>query len=196
MLAAGAGSLAELEAAIKAFEGCPLRVTATNTVFADGNPNGAVMVIGEAPGSEEDRQGLPFVGPAGQLLDRMLAAIGLSRAEDAYITNILPWRPPGNRTPNPGEIAMCLPFMERHIALVQPKLIVLAGGTAAKALLGTAQGIMRLRGQWREVSVPGWPAPIPAMPVFHPAFLLRQPAHKRAAWKDLLAVRKRLADMR
>lgn len=195
-LAAAARDLVDLEAAVKAFDGCPLKRTATNTVFADGNPNAGIMVIGEAPGSEEDRQGLPFVGPAGQLLDRMLAAIDLDRAQDTYITNILPWRPPGNRTPNPGEIAMCLPFMERHIALVQPQLILLSGGTAAKAMLGSTDGIMRLRGRWRDVSVAGLSASIPAMPLFHPAFLLRTPGHKRTVWKDLLAVRRRFADMR
>ena len=189
-----AATLAELEAAIRAFGGCPLKVTATNTVFADGNADAAVMVIGEAPGAEEDRQGKPFVGPAGRMLDRMLAAIGLDRADSAYITNILPWRPPGNRSPTESEIAICRPFIDRHIALKRPRLIILAGGVSAKALLGTKDGIMRLRGAWREIAVPGLGAPVPAMATFHPAYLLRQPAAKREAWRDLLQVMKRLAE--
>ena len=191
-IAAAARTLAELETALQAFDGCPLKVTATHTVFCDGNPAAEVMVIGEAPGSEEDRQGKPFVGPAGQLLDRMLGAIGLSRADGVYITNILPWRPPGNRQPNHAEIAVCLPFIERHIALKAPTLLILAGGTSAKTLLGTTDGIMRLRGRWVDYAAPGLPAPVPAMPIYHPAFLLRQPAMKRDAWRDLLQIKKRL----
>ncbi|MCA8933739.1 MAG: uracil-DNA glycosylase [Rhodospirillaceae bacterium] len=194
-IAAEATTLAELDAAIRAFDGCPLKLTATNTVFADGHPDAPVMVIGEAPGGEEDRQGKPFVGPAGQLLDRMLASIGLSRAGSAYITNILNWRPPGNRQPNAGEIATCLPFIERHIALKRPAVVILAGGTSAKALLNTTDGIMRLRGRWRELEVVGLAEPVPAMALFHPAYLLRQPAAKREAWRDLLAVHKRLAQL-
>jgi DNA polymerase len=191
-IAARCRTLAELEAALQAFEDCPLKVTATHTVFCDGNPEAEVMLVGEAPGSEEDRQGKPFVGPAGQLLDRMLGAIGLSRAESVYIANILPWRPPGNRQPNHAEIAVCLPFIERHIALKAPKLLIMAGGTSAKALIGTTEGIMRLRGRWVDYSLPDLPAPVPAMPIFHPAFLLRQPAMKRDAWRDLVQIRKRL----
>jgi DNA polymerase len=191
-IANAATTLAELEAALRAFDGCPLKVTATSTVFCDGNADAEVMLVGEAPGSEEDRQGKPFVGPAGQLLDLMLAAIGLDRAESVYITNILPWRPPGNRKPNHAEIAVCLPFIERHIVLKSPKLLIMAGGTSASALLGTTDGIMRLRGKWVDYSTPGLPAPIPAMPMLHPSFLLRQPAMKREAWRDLLQIRKRL----
>ncbi|MCB9958759.1 MAG: uracil-DNA glycosylase [Rhodospirillaceae bacterium] len=194
-IAAAAATLADLEAAIRAFDGCPLKLTATTTVFADGHPDAPVMVIGEAPGGEEDRQGKPFVGPAGQLLDRMLAAIGLDRAHSAYITNILNWRPPGNRQPNAGEIATCLPFIERHIALKRPAVVILAGGTSAKALLNTSDGIMRLRGRWRELDVLGLAEPVPAMALFHPAYLLRQPAAKHEAWRDLLAVHKRLSQL-
>ena len=191
-VAASAQTLAELEAAVRGFDGCPLKVTATHTVFCDGHADAEVMVVGEAPGSEEDRQGKPFVGPAGQLLDKMLAAIGLSRADSVYIANVLPWRPPGNRQPNHSEVAVCLPFIERHIALKAPKLLILAGGTSAKTLLGTADGIMRLRGRWVDYAAPGLPAPVPAMPIYHPAFLLRQPAMKRDAWRDLLQIKKRL----
>jgi DNA polymerase len=149
------------------------------------------MFVGEAPGAEEDLRGLPFVGKAGQLLDRMLAAIGLDR-RSAYITNIVFWRPPGNRQPTPQEIALCLPFVERHIELVAPEILVLLGGTAAKALLARNDGIMRLRGRWFEYATPGLARPVPAIPTFHPAFLLRSPGQKRAAWLDLLEIRDRL----
>ena len=195
-MAAAATTLAELEAAVRGFDGCPLKMTASTTVFADGDPAADVMVIGEAPGAEEDRRGKPFVGPAGQLLDRMLAAIGLDRTDSAYITNVLPWRPPGNRQPNTGELNTCLPFCERHIALKAPRLIILAGGTSAKALLRTTDGIMRLRGRWRALEVPGLPATVPTMAVFHPAFLLRQPASKREAWRDLVQIKKRLRELK
>ena len=195
-IAAAATTLAELEAAVRGFDGCPLKMTASTTVFADGNPAADVMVIGEAPGAEEDRRGKPFVGPAGQLLDRMLAAIGLDRTESAYITNVLPWRPPGNRQPNTTELNTCLPFCERHIALKAPRVVILAGGTSAKALLRTTDGIMRLRGRWRALEVPGLPAAVPTMAIFHPAFLLRQPASKREAWRDLVQIRKRLRELR
>ncbi|MGP1396358.1 MAG: uracil-DNA glycosylase [Inquilinaceae bacterium] len=190
-LAEAARTLADLENALRAFEGCALKTTATNLVFCDGNPDAEIMVVGEAPGAEEDRQGLPFVGASGQLLDRMLAAIGLDRTS-VYITNILPWRPPGNRQPNSAEIAVCLPFIERHIALKAPRILVLAGGTAAKAMLGTSEGITRLRGRWFDHAVPGLPAPVPTLPIYHPAYLLRQPAQKRDAWRDLVQIRKRL----
>lgn len=190
-LAATATTLSELETALRLFEGCALKRTATNLVFADGNPEAAVMVLGEAPGEEEDRQGRPFVGRAGQLLDRMLAAIGLDRST-VYISNIVTWRPPGNRKPNSGEIAVCLPFAERHIALKAPRILVLAGATAAQAILGTTEGITRLRGRWFEHSVPDLAAPIPSVCMLHPAYLLRAPAAKRDAWRDLLALRERL----
>lgn len=190
-LAEGAHTLAELEAAIRAFEGCLLRRTATNTVFADGNPAAALMIVGEAPGADEDRIGRPFVGRAGQLLDRMLAAIGIDRGS-AYITNVLFWRPPGNRKPTPDEIAACLPFLWRHIALVHPKVVVMAGGTSASALLGRSDGITRLRGRWFDLPVPGLAAPVAALATYHPSFLLRAPARKGEAWVDLLSLQARL----
>ena len=192
--AAGAQSLDELRAAFAEFDGCALKQTAMNFVFGDGNPDGPLMFIGEAPGAEEDRQGLPFVGPAGRLLDKMLTAIGLTR-DDAYITNVLPWRPPGNRQPTDSEIAACLPFMERHIALVDPRVLILVGGTAAKTMLGAKEGIMRLRGRWFNYEVPGAGRTIPARAIFHPAYLLRTPAQKRLAWQDLIAIKHRLADL-
>ena len=189
--AAGAGTLDALRAALAGFDGCALKQTATNLVFGDGNPRSGVMLIGEAPGADEDRQGLPFVGVSGQLLDRMLAAIGRDRTS-AYIANILPWRPPGNRQPTPGEIALCLPFIQRHIELVDPRLIVLVGGTAAKTLLGRAEGIMKLRGRWFDYQSAGLARPIPALATFHPAYLLRAPAQKREAWRDFLTLKKKI----
>ena len=190
-LAAGADSVAALAALIAGFDGCSLKRTATNTVFADGNPAAPIMIIGEGPGADEDRIGRPFVGRAGQLLDRMLAAIGLDR-QGVHITNVVYWRPPGNRTPTTAEIAACLPFVLRHIALVRPKLLVLAGGTAASALLPGGQGITRLRGRWFDLEVPDLADPVPTLPMFHPSFLLRTPERKREAWRDLLALRARL----
>lgn len=183
-------SLAELAEAQAAFEHCEIRKGARNFVFSDGNPAARVMVIGEAPGRDEDIEGRPFVGRAGQLLDRMFAAIGLARGGDdprksLYITNVLPWRPPGNRTPEPAEIAMMLPFLERHVALAEPEVIVLMGNTPCSAALGRA-GILKLRGQW--VSAFGRPA----LPMTHPAYLLRNPAAKREAWADLLELQARL----
>ncbi|HJN60769.1 MAG TPA: uracil-DNA glycosylase [Alphaproteobacteria bacterium] len=192
-IAAGCANLAELRGAIAAFDGCALKRTATNTVIGDGNEAAALMVIGEAPGAEEDRRGLPFVGPAGQLLDRMLAAIGLDRS-GVYISNILPWRPPGNRSPTSEEIALCQPFVERQIVLVQPRVLILVGVISAKALLGKREGITRLRGTWREFTPPGTEQPIATMATFHPAYLLRQPSAKREVWRDLLAVQKKLGE--
>jgi uracil-DNA glycosylase family 4 len=191
-LAATAGTLAELRAAIAGFEGCALRDTATTLVFSDGNPEARIMLVGEAPGADEDRAGLPFVGASGQLLDRMLGSIGLDRSQ-VLITNILPWRPPGNRTPTETEIATCLPFVMRHIALVAPEILVLLGATAVRALTGQTQGIRRVRGRWQALSVPGLDAPVPCLPTYHPAYLLRSPLAKREAWADLLALRERLA---
>jgi len=182
-------TLDELRQALAAFEGCALRDTATNLVFADGNPAADLMLVGEGPGAEEDRQGLPFVGPSGKLLDRMLAAIGRDRTS-AYITNIVPWRPPGNRNPSADETTACLPFTSRHIALVKPKVLVLLGTTAAATLLGSTQGITRLRGRWHTHTADG--AVIDVMPTFHPAYLLRQPAQKQQAWQDFLAIKLRL----
>ncbi|CAN0449266.1 unnamed protein product [Discosporangium mesarthrocarpum] len=189
-VAAGCATLDELRAAFEAFDGCPLKETAMSFVFADGNPDARLMFIGEAPGGEEDRQGLPFVGPAGRLLDKMLAAIQLDRTQ-AYITNILPWRPPGNRNPTDAEIAACLPFLERHIALAKPEVLLFVGGTAAKTLLRRTEGIMRLRGKWMSYE-PATGDPVTARALLHPAYLLRQPAQKRETWNDLLEVKARL----
>jgi DNA polymerase len=193
-LAAEAETVEALAALIAGFDGCALKRTATNTVFADGNPAAPVMIIGEGPGADEDRIGRPFVGRAGQLLDRMLAAIGLDRSS-VVITNVVYWRPPGNRTPTAAEIACCLPFVLRHIALVQPKLLVLCGGTAASALLPQGQGITRLRGRWFDLAIPGLDQPVPTLPMFHPSFLLRTPERKREAWRDLLSLRARLDEV-
>jgi len=191
-LVAAASTLAELEQALRRFEGCSLKQTAMNLVFADGNPRARLMLVGEAPGEDEDRQGKPFVGASGQLLDRMLAAIGLDRS-GVYISNILPWRPPGNRSPTPAEIALCLPFIERHVALVAPQALVLLGGTAAKSLLNRTEGITKLRGRWFDFSPPGHGRAIPVMATYHPAYLLRSPIHKREAWRDLLEIKGRLS---
>jgi DNA polymerase len=193
-LAAAAASLPELEAAVRAFEGCALKRSATNTVFAEGVPTAEIMVIGEAPGADEDRLGKPFVGRSGQLLDRMLAAIGFSRRENAYITNVLFWRPPGNRKPTNDEIAACLPFVWRHIALLRPKLVLMCGGTATSALLARADGIMRLRGRWFDLEVEGLGNKVPSLATYHPSFLLRAPARKGEAWRDLLALQTKLKD--
>ena len=187
---AGAADLAALEAALGAFAHCELKKGARHTVFADGNPQARVMIIGEAPGREEDRAGLPFVGRAGQLLDRMFVAIGMARdapdpARALYITNILPWRPPQNRKPERAEIAMLMPFMERHVALAAPDIIVLMGNTPCAGILGR-EGITRLRGQWMRA------LERPVLPMFHPAYLLRNPAAKREAWADLLALQDQL----
>src|SRR5215204_1315145 len=191
LLAAGAESVEALAALVAGFDGCPLKRTATNTVFIDGNPAAPVMIVGEAPGADEDRIGRPFVGRAGQLLDRMLAAIGLDRT-GVQITNVIYWRPPGNRKPTAAETAACLPFVLRHIALARPLVLVLAGGTAATTLLPVSDGITRLRGRWFELAVPGLDTPVPTLPMFHPAFLLRTPERKREAWRDLLALKARL----
>ncbi|HTT81332.1 MAG TPA: uracil-DNA glycosylase [Stellaceae bacterium] len=192
LLAAGAATIEGLGEIVAAFDLCPLKRTATTTVFLDGNPAAPVLIVGEAPGAEEDRQGKPFVGRAGQLLDRMLAAIGLDRTM-VQITNVIYWRPPGNRKPTSAEIAACLPFVLRHIALARPRVLVLAGGTAASALLPVSEGITRLRGRWFALAVPGLDQPVPTLPMFHPAFLLRTPERKREAWRDLLALKARLA---
>lgn len=189
-LAAAAESLEALRKAMDGFTGCNLRRTAKQLVFADGNPQAGIMLIGEAPGRDEDLQGLPFVGRSGQLLDRMLAAIGLTR-DDVYISNVIPWRPPGNRTPTPAETLICRPFIERHIALADPRIVVLLGGAAAKALLDTQDGILKTRGRWIEAELGGKTRPVLA--TLHPAYLLRQPAQKRLAWQDLLMLKARLS---
>jgi uracil-DNA glycosylase family 4 len=190
-LAAVAETIEALAALVADFDDCPLKRTATKTVFIDGNPAAPLLFIGEAPGADEDRIGRPFVGRAGQLLDRMLAAIGLDR-EMVQITNVIYWRPPGNRKPTTAEIAACLPFVLRHIALAAPRVVVLCGGTAASALLPVSDGITRLRGRWFDLAVPGLATPVPTLPMFHPAFLLRAPERKREAWRDLLALKARL----
>ncbi len=182
-----AQSLEALRAAMGAFEHCELKKGARNLVFSDGVPGAPVMIIGEAPGRDEDREGRPFVGRAGQLLDRMLAAIGLSRAENVYITNVLPWRPPQNRDPRPDEIAMLKPFLDRHVALAGPKVIVLMGNISCQAVLGK-RGITRLRGHWDQA------LDTPILPMFHPAYLLRQPSAKRQAWADLLELQAKLRE--
>ena len=189
-----AQTLDELREQLETFEGCALRATAMNLVFADGNPASPIMFIGEAPGEEEDRQGKPLVGAGGKMFDQMLAAIGIARP-DIYISNILFWRPPGNRTPTEAEIAACLPFVERHIALVKPKLIVLLGGVAAKTLLRSKDGITRLRGRWMDYTPPqgsGLEASIPCLPIYHPSYLLRQSSAKRQAWNDILTLTKHI----
>lgn len=191
-LADGAADLEALHDAMAGFEGCNLKLTAKNTVFADGNPKASIMAVGEAPGRDEDMQGLPFVGRSGQLLDRMLAAIGLDR-EAVYISNVIAWRPPGNRTPTPQETEICRPFIERHIELVAPKILLPVGGSAAKTLLKTSDGIMRLRGKWQRYKQ--GEIEIDALPMLHPAYLLRQPGHKRLAWQDLLKLKKRMVEL-
>ncbi len=193
-LAAACATLEALRAAMDSFTGCALRDTATRLVFADGPDDARIMFIGEAPGAEEDRIGRPFVGAAGQLLDKMLASIGLDR-ETVRIVNVVPWRPPGNRAPTETEIALCLPFLHRHIALLKPSCAVLLGGVPAKALLPSPlgqSGITRLRGHWRQLQVPGADLPVACLPTYHPAYLLRTPGAKKAAWHDLLSLRQRL----
>ena len=188
--AAAAQGLDGLRAALGAFDHCTLKRGARNLVFSDGQAGAPVMIVGEAPGRDEDREGRPFVGRAGQLLDRMLAAIDMGRdhaTHPVYITNVLPWRPPQNRDPNPDEIAMMRPFVERHIALAAPKVLVVMGNISAHALLGK-KGITRLRGQWTEA------VGLPVLPMFHPAYLLRNPAAKREAWADLLSLKAHLRD--
>jgi DNA polymerase len=177
-----AQNLEDLRMMAKEFDGCDLKKTASNLVFADGNAEAEVMLIGEAPGADEDRQGKPFVGASGQLLDKMLASIRLDR-KSVYISNIIPWRPPGNRTPTTEEVAMFLPMIKRHIELIDPKIIVTLGGSSTKALLGTTDGILKLRGQWRDYEFCG--KIIAMMAMLHPAYLLRTPAQKSLAWKDL-----------
>jgi len=190
-LASGAQDLEALAAAISEFDGCILkRLGARQSVFARGRPDAPVMVIGEGPGGEEDKQGEPFVGRAGQLLDKMLSAAGL--ADQVFITNTVFWRPPDNRTPTAAEQAVCAPFVERAIALVRPRLLLLAGGAAAKGMLKRTEGILSLRGQWFDWSSADGAITLPAMPTLHPAFLLRQPLGKRKAWQDLMTLALRL----
>ena len=190
-LAAAAETVDALREAVNRFDGCSLKATATNTVFADGNPEAPLMLIGEAPGADEDRIGRPFVGASGQLLDRMLATIGIDRSS-AYISNVLFWRPPGNRKPTDTEVALCRPFVERHIALVRPRFLILVGATANTALVGGSEGITRLRGRWFALTLDGIDQPIQAMAMYHPSYLLRSPLAKREAWLDLLSIKSKL----
>ncbi len=191
-LAAAANSLEELEAAIAAFDGCGLKFSgASRAVFARGNPHGPVMMIGEGPGAEEDARGQPFVGRAGKLLDRMIAAAGLE--EQVFITNTVFWRPPGNRTPTPQEQAACAPFLERAIVLARPQVLLLVGAASAKSVLKKSEGILSLRGRWFEWRADHAELSIPALPTLHPAFLLRQPQAKKKAWMDFVSLTERLA---
>ncbi len=188
--ARSAGTLAELREILGQFEGCALRGTANKLVFADGNPQARVMFVGEAPGRDEDIEGLPFVGRSGKLLDRMLHAIGLDRTS-AYIANIIPWRPPGNRTPTPQESQICLPFIQRQIELADPDILVCLGGPSAQTLLGIKDGILKTRGRWFTYDT--GTRQIRAMATLHPAYLLRQPLQKRLAWRDFLTIKKALS---
>lgn len=190
-LAAAATNLADLKEAVEKFEGCALKKSASNTVFGVGNPEARLVLVGEAPGAEEDRQGEPFVGPSGKLLDAMLRSIGFAR-EEVYITNILPWRPPGNRQPTTAEIAVCEPFVRRHLELIGPKVVVCLGGSAAKTLMEEDRGITRLRGTWKEMPL-GAASVADVTAMFHPAYLLRTPEQKRMAWRDLRAVAQKLS---
>lgn len=187
-LASDAQSVEALRMAVTHYTGCNLKAMAKNTVFSDGNSEAKIMLIGEAPGSDEDRIGKPFVGVSGQLLDRMLSYIGLTRDKNFYITNMVFWRPPGNRTPTADELALCEPFTRKHIALVKPKILVFVGGLAAKTLLGTSEGITRMRGRWRRYCDTDYGLDIPAMPMLHPAYLLRQPKAKQQSWEDCLNI--------
>lgn len=192
-LSKAANTVAELRALLQKFDGCPLKKTATSLVFGDGNPKARVLFIGDGPGAEEDRQGVPFFGPSGKLLDQMLASISIERS-DIYISNTVFWRPPGNRSPTTQEIATCMPFVERLIEIINPKILVAVGGLAVTSLLGETQGVGRLRGKWFSYSTARLPAPIQATALFHPAYLLRTPARKRETWRDMLAIKRKLED--
>jgi DNA polymerase len=190
-LAATASTLDELRALMEAYDGCSLKKRATQLCFADGNPEAQIMLVGEGPGEQEDLQGKPFVGRAGQLLDRMLATIGLDRTR-VYIANMVPWRPPGNRDPTPEELAICAPFLHRQVELVAPKVLVTLGNVPTKSLFGTSQGITRMRGQWRELTIGSHT--MKALATFHPAYLLRTPSGKALAWRDLLGLKQMIAE--
>ncbi|WP_422024541.1 uracil-DNA glycosylase family protein [Roseibium sp.] len=190
--ASSTGSLADLRACLEAFDGCNLKRTAKSLVFADGNPDARVMFIGEAPGRDEDLQGKPFVGRSGQLLDRMLKAIGLDRSQ-VYIANTVPWRPPGNRTPTPQETEICRPFIQRQIELVNPDVVVFLGAASAKTLLGVQDGIRKMRGRWMTYPVAG--RQVAALATYHPAYLLRSPLEKRLSWRDFLSVKSKLSEL-
>jgi DNA polymerase len=190
-LATAAQTLEDLHQALATFDGCGLSRTAMNLVFGDGAPDAQVVFIGEAPGAEEDRVGKPFVGPSGRLLDKMIASIGLDRT-NVFISNTIYWRPPGNRSPTSEEMAACMPFLERIIEIIDPACVVALGGPAAAALLGKKESVGRLRGRWFNYQTPRMVAPVPATALFHPAYLLRSPGQKRLAWRDLLALRRKL----
>jgi len=191
-LAGSARSLDELQAILGRYDGCGLKLRATQLVFADGNPEAEIMLIGEAPGAEEDRQGKPFVGKSGQLLDRMLGAIGLDRSK-VYIANTVPWRPPGNRTPTPEEMALCLPFLHRQVELVAPRLVMTLGGPAMQTVFSTTNGIIKMRGKWSSVSIGNHTTD--AIPTLHPAYLLRNPAAKQQAWRDMLSLKLKMVEL-
>ncbi len=188
-IADNCNNLAELRKAVVEFNDLSIAKTATNPVFADGNPQSEVMLIGEAPGAEEDAQGIPFCGASGKLLDQMLACIGLSRDKNFYITNTIFWRPPGNRRPTPEELAVCLPLVEKHIDLVKPKLIVLVGGTAIASLIDSKLGITKVRGNFFDYNNQYLDEPVKTTAIFHPSYLLRSPGQKRIAWQDLLLIK-------
>jgi DNA polymerase len=192
-LADKADSLEKLREAVSNFDGCSLKKTATNTVFAEGNPEAKIMVIGEAPGANEDKEGIPFCGASGQLLDKALASIGLSRKTNLYITNNLFWRPPGNRRPTPEELAICSPFVEKHIALINPKLLILAGSTSATSILQKNTGITQLRGKLYEYTNQYLDHTIPVIVTYHPSYLLRQPSQKKLVWQDMLLAKQYIA---
>lgn len=193
-LAAAAKTVDDLRTALETFDGCPLKKGAMNLVFGDGNPDAKIVLIGDVPGADEDRQGVPFVGPAGQLLDKMLASIGLDRTQ-VYIANAVFWRPPGNRTPHAGEVAVCLPFVERLIEIIDPTLVVTVGGPATHALLGQQGNVAKLVGQWFSFETARMSHPITATALYHPDVLLKTPAYKRQTWQNLLAIRKKLDDL-
>ena len=185
-------NLDELRTLVENFDGCSLKMTANKTVFGYGNPTADLLLIGEAPGADEDRSGIPFVGRSGHLLDKMLSSLGLKR-ESCFVTNVLPWRPPGNRTPTEGEIAVCLPFLKRQIDLVKPKVIMILGGSAANALLDNGEPISRLRGKWLEYKLSDGTV-IPVLASFHPAYLLRNTGQKAKAWSDMLRLKQKLCE--
>ena len=192
-LARAAKTLDDLRASLETFDGCPLKRTATNLVFGEGAADARVLIVGEAPGAEEDRQGKPFVGDSGQLLDKMLTSIGVARTE-VFISNTIFWRPPGNRTPTAAETAVCQPFVERLVELIDPQIVVLLGKAAAASMLGKTEAIGRLRGKWMDYSTAGLPRPIPALAMYHPSYLLGTPSAKRHAWRDLLLIKDKLND--
>jgi uracil-DNA glycosylase len=191
-LAASAQSLDALREILDGYDGCGLKFRATQLVFADGNPEAEIMLIGEAPGADEDLQGKPFVGRSGQLLDRMLAAIGLDRTK-VFIVNTVPWRPPGNRAPTPEELELCLPFLQRQVELVAPKLVLTLGGPAMQTVFKTKNGIIKMRGKWERLSIGGHEVDV--LPTLHPAYLLRNPPAKQQAWRDLLSLKSRMVEM-